>query len=711
MIVRTHFECEIENLVKACDLPAILELLAFLEKEKAEGINTESIRFNILNEKTGQSLLHVLLSNPPIEVPLPAASIEAYQQESAHSKWLKVFQWLFAQLKDDEIILSLDKQGRSLIWLAANYDQPEIGLMLTEHQAAQFATHECNATWLRADNEGVTPLHVAAQKPVSDLFRFLVDQKNLNAITADHDTALHLACRAKQFDNIGLLVKHGIDIYFSNKKGENFFFYFDGLAEAEKLAVFIKLSNEAQLNILNYYRKQLADKKLAEDKYIAIDALYTKLMEQRVATPFSLQALILSKMPYDPKAHFPTIDGLPDEALQVVPEYGNRVRKAERNKYSKSKFSIWRESLFAKKSPGTEKPEKPSKSFNVKNTNQILEEDRAGVREALNKANAFSTVLAGLSVYNPVDARFIVLAVLCTLGVIAGIGCFFYASAALVPFLIFLEGTAKATQLSLFLPIASFLVGTFKLPLIAAFCVELVISFAAFLGITISSFENMPSRVRYISQEETAELAKSLRHDVVDKLDRLKKQDAELLPIPKADCQKLKTSTFLIREAHSMTAPEMAKQVNTVKTHVETLLEVMSTERKSLSVVSSPEKIQKPVDPVARESVTAAPLSAAAAATVNVASAASVSVPKVVATVSSSTTPVPIVAPTPVATLSSKAAVTVARKSVLTSIAPKSTAQASHVALFQALRPKPIIASTPSNPLKPGISRRGSLNA
>jgi hypothetical protein len=712
MVSRTHFECEIENLVRAHDLPAILELLAFVEKEKAQGISAESIRFNLANE-TSESLLHVALYSQPVQLPLPDASVGAPPSESAHGKWLKVFQWLFTQLKDDEIILSLNRWERSLIWLAANHDQPEIGLMLAQHQLTQFATHERKATWLRADIQGVTPLHLAAQKPVSDFFRFLANQNNLNAITADQDTALHLACRTKQFENIGILIKQGIDIYFSNAKGENFFSYFDGFDEAEKLTVFIKLNNTAQLSILKFYRKQLADKKLAEDKYVALDALYTKLMEQRVARPYSLQALILSKMPYNPKDYFPKIYGLPDQALEVVPEYGDRVRKAERNKYSKSKFRIWWEALFTKKTPSTEKPKTAPMQFNVKNANEILEEDRAAVRQVLNKTKAYSTQLAGAPRYNYRNGWFRARLLLAGLFSLAGIGMAFFWFILVAA--IFVTITT-ASGMAMVAAGAALPLSPYFLPLLVTLKVPAAIIGFVATGISLLIFTIVPlvlwrirtainpSSYKYISAKETAELAKSLQHEVVDKLDRLKKQDATSLLIPTTGYLRLKQRVAVIKKA-DIPVHDMSATVNVAKTILDTLLQVMSAERKSLSVTLPPEKTQAPVDLAAREVATAAPASTVSVAAATVASSASASV--------SPTLPIiaPVVAITPVSVPKNKTAVAASPKPSLSPIAPKTTAQASHLTLFQTLRPKPIATSKPNNPINSKVSNRGNLNA
>ena len=376
-MARDPLECEIERLVKAGDLAGILKWAEFLEKEQEKGFPVRAI-FKATNEK-GQSLLHVALSADEVN--------------------LEICQWLFEQLKEDEILLSDDADGGSLVWFAAKANLPELALMLIKYQstAPQFADKDKKQreSWLRSSASGVTPLHLAAGNPKSELLTFLMEQGDIHKRDKSGSTPLIHAALFDEYDNIALLINHGADMYASNSEGRTFFYYFEKFPEEEKINVFRQLANEHQLVVLQYYRNKLADiRQLDEKKQSERDAVYGKLMAQRVAMPRSLQELILSKMPYEATADFPVLHAFPDEVLQIVPDYRRRI-------FPKSPIS--------------------------KSHNQVLDEDRETVRLLLEKTEAYLVDLSERPPVLPIRSQgsyFSIYLLRLRLAAVSGLGVF-----------------------------------------------------------------------------------------------------------------------------------------------------------------------------------------------------------------------------------------------------------------------------------------------
>jgi hypothetical protein len=548
MNARDPLECELERLVKANDLAGLKDLVAFIEEERKKGISRRAVLQGV-NPKN-QTLLHVALCEPDIDI--------------------AIFEFLFQYLKDDELILSDDAHGRSLVLYATANNKPDIALMLIHHQSThpKFADHPLKESWKRGERlRGNKTLHVAASHPASDLLTYLVTHGDIHVRNTEGKTPLHMACKYKRFDNIARFANLGADLYDADHQGKTFFTYFLKFNDEQKIKVFRQLKNEKQLQVLQFFRNKLANKKLHldEEKRSAMESTYETLMIYRVSAPRSLQELILSKIPYDPEAEFPLIHGLPIDAMHVVPHYQRRVLIDERKEFNteKKKAQGFFARLFSR--PATlEEDVLPVEAVIPKSKNQVLDEDRDTVLDLMEKVETYQIYLVDRKM--PINKWKIGSSFgLTGLGLSAMFfGVFFLASNSLLTL-------AVATMV--FAGLTPFIGGAILVIIGLLLCLAAI-------------------NETFVQHRETTELTQQLDQEVLQKLEVLEKRDASLSPVNKSVIEELRSFvSYMVKRVDSH-RKDLIEKFQGLQYDLDVLLIELNRTKKPFSPV--PIAVEKP---------------------------------------------------------------------------------------------------------------------
>jgi ankyrin repeat protein len=582
MITRDPLHAELERLVTTNNLAGLKTLLAFVQDESKKGITKRNV-LRFANE-AGESLLHAALK-PNIH--------------------LDIFQFLFELLKDDEIILSIDRSGCTLVLAAMNSGHIELACMLVAHQATcpAFAEHPNKESWKRAANNlGVTPLHLAARHNINlELLESIMENADIQAGDAKGATPLHYACEANQFDTIARLANAGTDLYDCNHEGKTFLSFFFKFSDEGKIRVFRQLNNEKQLQVLNYFRHKLASERLQfnPEKLIAIEALYDHLMRYRVKAPQSLQELILSKMPYDPDAEFPVIHGLSDEAMRIVPDYQKRVWEDERKEFKEEKREEEKRKsfftrLFSRRAPvsQTKKEEANQPEFSLpKSKYQVIYDNKKTLKQLIKKIEyhlaslrhrsdyGYSRIRAGIGIGVGALAAGLALS-----GIASAIACFIVPSFVLFSAPLALIATTLAV-IGLPWIIAPILLG------IGMTVVGTALGF--FLaGVGSRIFYSRYSAAAIYPRSETKELTDEIKFEVVEKLESLQKKDASLLPVDSSVVEGLRRGVDYMSKKSESTPYRLLDEFQAFDRNLNKLKKGLFTHKKPFSVV--PEPLIKP---------------------------------------------------------------------------------------------------------------------
>lgn len=198
------------------------------ESSKTDDLNQNKAHLDARNED-GQSFLHYALQ---------CEAFDAFRLLLPF--YVSKREFTLSQDKKRAVLLSQDKNGRSLFWWAVKSGRRDIAIQLftsfykpkpTDDAADEAVFTPAIASWMQPDNKGVTPLHVAASLSLLLLILNNLDKRDepqniVNLHDAKGDTPLHTVCREKRGpQHILALLLAGAATHLQNKKGESFLTY------------------------------------------------------------------------------------------------------------------------------------------------------------------------------------------------------------------------------------------------------------------------------------------------------------------------------------------------------------------------------------------------------------------------------------------------------------------------------------------------------
>lgn len=179
-------------------------------------------------------------------------------------------QLLLLQINNERIIFGIDENQQTCFYLAAKQGY-------VDHLKAIVTAHTENnkiklghAIWLKKDNRGYSPLHIASQFHETAAVEFLLSLiskeengiNDINNTTENGNTPLHLACHDKSFPFneilLNLLIQHNADLSMKNLKGQTPIQFISSYAIEKQVSLFAILGNKQEFFLRSYrqYAKQ-----------------------------------------------------------------------------------------------------------------------------------------------------------------------------------------------------------------------------------------------------------------------------------------------------------------------------------------------------------------------------------------------------------------------------------------------------------------------
>jgi hypothetical protein len=252
---RELLEQELERRIRDRNLRAVKSMYPLIPREKRGWFNNN-----------GETFLHIALS--------------------VHDE--KIFNWLYSQMENHDVVFSVDYQGQSLVFLAAKTGKTALAIRLLMQLIAsdKFTTHRQRGEWFGPNRSRVSIVHLAAQKNTTEfmelLMPVLIQQRLWDGMLNEGDnhkkTPLHYAFDAKAFDNIVFLINCGADLFQLDNENRHFLTWFETSKNAndeEKIDLFRRIHPNKQLQMLNYFYTKKQEPEAA--------AWYEKLVAARAA--------------------------------------------------------------------------------------------------------------------------------------------------------------------------------------------------------------------------------------------------------------------------------------------------------------------------------------------------------------------------------------------------------------------------------------------